>query len=1455
MISCGKSKPGPLCCTGQAAEPPSCDSKGLCGTCERPCSVTEEDSQLLGLSRDDLPKSMSDSSVSSYHSALCSEGTETFRDCLEFLEEEREDRWAPGDPAASPAGTPGSGDGSRPREEKTQQVQLSVTAKNSTAAGHGGRMGPGRGERQPAASEYSDQPSPFSAEAPGVMFCNAHKARKSGRAPGAGKVACAQRGTLSDSDEADNEVQKLTARSFRSLSGPHGSYLDMFSSHTSSSLSNSLSEDSGAMKRWPTCGEPQGELLSSLPGKEQFECVDVELESSDAKKGHCKKRTVPKRQIQLKRKERKEAGFFPWGDCSAHQPLPPPRKEPLVKGRAISDEFRINYKQFMKTASLDDAYSKTRMASCLVKNVLAKKMQYEQRIKMEQSALRGSSTSSGPSSVGTDLAGDGLEGKSSSLSKSDCSYSAEDVLGHPGGERPATTRPAKGVVLDEQTRESVCKLKTTFNELNERMRYQEVMQCQWLPAVVAGPTEELPGGGREPTAERQDYRRARALFEAQQGTRKALDAAPKFQKPQKPWPSLKQRAIRLSKPKMIPFEPKGLGIPEAAPRSVFTTRTQEVKLVPQSWREEKLPAGGSEGCPTVDGAPQGALPVPHRPPPTCSPEGSPQPGNKGKGQIPQPRDVRKLVKNTYSLCFKPAGTPAPTPQGRSASGPSPSAAEPTSASPLFIHCTSVCRREPVPAMSRARKKSPQQPEDGDVLTVPGREPAEARADGPAKPPESQRSVARDSPMHITKIQSTRRIAGGQEGLPGRGGAPPARRERSELTLPPVARAAPHLESHLHVQVSPPSERALGPPAGASPAPWGAAPRQDDASAQAAPSSIASSTVLLTEKTILFPPPASATEEAEGHHDGATSAKGPNPLLQQLLSSEGGFGPPGASPGASGVSELGPPPGGSTHLQPMKPAAISAPKPFTKEHLVSSMGPREAEREKPDVVKQLGSWVVSAGTSVSPDSVSPTATFRAREVSEEAGVPKGPSVTPAPLVGRLPERRENWEHLTKQPGANEQYFTATPVENTNYLTIPVKAPKSTPAPKLPSVPNLASASFGTPLVPSRAGTSFGHPSASNLASTSFGNPLVASPASTSFGTPLGSHPAGTSFGHPSASKLASASFGSPLVPNPPSTSLGSLLVPKPSSMSFGTPLVPNPSSTSFGSPLVTNPVPTSLGHPSVSNPVSSSFRSPLVPNPATASFGSPLVSSPASPPSVGGASLPPGGEAPGSKPSPEPQAPEGQATAEQPGAQPQPRLDDAPHFPRRTDGASTSSKSTPSPTRAFAPHLSTHRKMLVDPDSGKCYYMEPPRQPQLKTLYDPETGQYLEVLIPPVPLAAHAGLYQASFNPLLMTPGVYGPPYVPYAGFPGLPAPLSPAATSPAHPDLQSQPLLAENTAFPAAFSPAPKGEGPPAAAGPDCGYLDSLYYIPTGMRASPGPGQPSASGSPAGPEKGPLLRM
>ncbi|NXS31594.1 PROB1 protein, partial [Pomatostomus ruficeps] len=154
-------------------------------------------------------------------------------------------------------------------------------------------------------------------------------------------------------------------------------------------------------------------------------------------------------------------------------------------------------------------------------------------------------------------------------------------------------------------------------------------------------------------------------------------------------------------------------------------------------------------------------------------------------------------------------------------------------------------------------------------------------------------------------------------------------------------------------------------------------------------------------------------------------------------------------------------------------------------------------------------------------------------------------------------------------------------------------------------------------------------------------------------------------------------------------------------SFGNPLIPNAGSSSFGSPLVTNPVPSSLGHPPVS---SSFFGSPFVPSPASAALGT-------------GAHPVPAGEVPWSKPSPEPalpRPPEGAAAGEPPA---QPHLEEAPHFLRRTEGPSPSGRGRQSPPKPFPAAAPPQRRMLVDPSSGKCYYVEPPRQPQMKTLYD------------------------------------------------------------------------------------------------------------------------------------------
>uniref|UniRef100_A0A8C0JBP5 DUF4585 domain-containing protein n=1 Tax=Chelonoidis abingdonii TaxID=106734 RepID=A0A8C0JBP5_CHEAB len=1066
-------------------------------------------------------------------------------------------------------------------------------------------------------------------------------------------------------------------------------------------------------RQFPAASQvPEKDLPSYSFGKNPFECLDVVLESADGKKGHSKKRTVPKRQIQLKQRDRNEMSF-------------------LGAGEAIGSEFRINYKQ---------------MASCLVKNVLAKKMQYEQRIRMEQKSMQGSSTSSVPSSVSTDVVGDFTEGKASSLSKSDCSCSAEDLQSHSMSERSESMsqestdamRPTKGVVLNEQQRENVCKLKKTFNELNERLKSHEVTQSKPLPILADGMNRDSDDSRKQVAKERKEYWRARALFESKQAEVKGLGVAPTFSKAQKPWPSLKQRAISKNKhtsweEEKVPFKPKSLVVPRDPARNIFTSTTQEMKLIPQSKPEQQqkmlnvsrqlTPEGGAEEKrpAVVQSTKYSSLILPTScrsrsdgksiPPEASHAQEAKKTEGKGRRLIHQPRDVRKLVKNTYSLCFKSSDSFNIDQETNSGDSISLSTKESTATSPLFIHCTSVCRKDDVQTKTHSHGKNWEQQLNLDVsaLSIPDQRTSDLQhsatlnqttkpyVDGPVSLTESKCAAVSESPIHITQIQSKKKVVAGNEEPQLKLENKSVCYERSELNVTPCSKAtrkAPQMESQLNVKVNsslskhPHRTQADYFPAPAYSALDGRAPK--DSSTQANCSSLEKS------KAVLFPSSASPKDTKNhtdinrnttrpGHFQEAQAQKEPEWPFQKHLSTEIISLTPHDSQDFSispkeenNVSEQTKE--GYRHLQPIKPTGTSTQTSHTNtpanNQSVNSLYQQKAQNKMFDAPRPLDSQVFVPAILMSPECANSNASLRSKEYSEETRLPGVPSTAPSPPAGKLQDQRENWDHLKRQQAGNEQYFTATHAENANYLTIPVKAQKPEAAPK--------------PLVPS----------------------------------------------HPDHTLVSSNVF----------------------------------------------------------------FQ--------------------------------PGGEAPVStisNESPQLKAPEGKAAADHSvNDQPHHRVNDSPNFLRRNNGVSPGSRSAPSPTRSFAPQPQAHRKMLIDPDSGKCYYMEPPRQPQLKMLFDPETGQYLEVLIPPVPLASHR----------------FPPP---------------PVAMPSVHPNLPNQQPSQENTNVTGTFSPGPKGEAPLATQATDCNYMESLYYIPTGMNSSPSPNQPlfspATSSSPSMPEKGPLFRM
>nr|XP_015799174.2 uncharacterized protein C4orf54 homolog [Nothobranchius furzeri] len=109
---------------------------------------------------------------------------------------------------------------------------------------------------------------------------------------------------------------------------------------------------------------------------------------------------------------------------------------------------------------------------------------------------------------------------------------------------------------------------------------------------------------------------------------------------------------------------------------------------------------------------------------------------------------------------------------------------------------------------------------------------------------------------------------------------------------------------------------------------------------------------------------------------------------------------------------------------------------------------------------------------------------------------------------------------------------------------------------------------------------------------------------------------------------------------------------------------------------------------------------------------------------------------------------------------------------------------------------TQRKMLLDPTTGHCYLVDTPIAATTKRLFDPETGQYMDVPlhspvapITPVPI---------SLSPLALRPGAYTPTYMIYPAFIPSPPLMAKAVMpqSPHHHEDASARNKTENTGSP-----------------------------------------------------------
>ncbi|XP_042557511.1 uncharacterized protein C4orf54 homolog isoform X2 [Dipodomys spectabilis] len=75
---------------------------------------------------------------------------------------------------------------------------------------------------------------------------------------------------------------------------------------------------------------------------------------------------------------------------------------------------------------------------------------------------------------------------------------------------------------------------------------------------------------------------------------------------------------------------------------------------------------------------------------------------------------------------------------------------------------------------------------------------------------------------------------------------------------------------------------------------------------------------------------------------------------------------------------------------------------------------------------------------------------------------------------------------------------------------------------------------------------------------------------------------------------------------------------------------------------------------------------------------------------------------------------------------------------------------------------TQRKMLLDVTTGQYYLVDTPIQPMTRRLFDPETGQYVDV--PMTSQQQAVAPMSLPVPPLALSPGAYGPTYMIYPGF-------------------------------------------------------------------------------------------
>ncbi|XP_063059833.1 uncharacterized protein prob1 [Engraulis encrasicolus] len=205
--------------------------------------------------------------------------------------------------------------------------------------------------------------------------------------------------------QTESEVKTLSNLPAKTFSCPDTNYLDVNNLTSSRPSSTEPYTDSSSLNGWAAEVEDGHGFKLPMPFSQtqnntsacseasSVECIVVALETQEeVQRGSLK--TVPKRQIQLKRKDTAEAIATENHDQNQPQEAPPTPSRPrdiFLRQHSTPAAFHqephgpeqrsvqaVRKQRLQKSLSLDETSSKTKIASCLIKNVLSKKMQHEQ---------------------------------------------------------------------------------------------------------------------------------------------------------------------------------------------------------------------------------------------------------------------------------------------------------------------------------------------------------------------------------------------------------------------------------------------------------------------------------------------------------------------------------------------------------------------------------------------------------------------------------------------------------------------------------------------------------------------------------------------------------------------------------------------------------------------------------------------------------------------------------------------------------------------------------------------------------------------------------------------------------------------------------------------------------------------------------------------------------------------